>query len=116
MSDFETDNSVPGCSNEPVKIVDPNSISIKKEVILFGTKITNFNKELLKFKNPSKGDLEELWQHKSSCVQLMEERDTLHLKGLEDPDFTSLLECRIERYEEKLEKILNGLSNLMHQF
>ena len=45
----------------------------------------------------------------------MGQRDILHLKCLEDLDFTSILECKIDKYEEKLKKILDLCTKLISQ-
>ena len=82
MSELESVN-IPSCSKSDN--VEVNVDKFKKEVVLFGAQITALQKELLKHDFPNNENLCELQLHKLKCVQLMEERDTLHLKCLEGP-------------------------------
>ena len=94
--------------------IEVNAHKFKREVVLFGAKITALQKELLKHDFPNNENLCELQLHKLKFVQLVGERNTLHLKYLEDPDCTSALEGRVEKYEEKLDKILDLCTKLIN--
>ena len=82
MSDSESVN-IPSCSKRDN--IEVNAHKFRREVVLFGAQITALQKELLKHDFPINENLCELQLYKLKCVQLMEERDTLHLKCLEDP-------------------------------
>ena len=112
MSDSESVN-IPSCSKRDN--IEVNAHKFRREVVLFGAQITALQKELLKHDFPNNENLFELQLHKLKCVQLMEERDTLHLKCLEDPDCTNTLEGRVEKYEERLDKILDLCTKLINQ-
>ena len=95
--------------------IEANAHKFKREVVLFGAQITALQKEPIKHDFPNNENLCELQLHKLKCEQLMEERYTLHLKCLEDPDCTSTIEGRVEKYKERLDKILDLCTKLINQ-
>ena len=76
MSEPESVNA-PSCSKSDN--VEVNAHEFKREVVLLGAQTTAFQEELLNHDFPNNKNLCELQLHKLKCVQLMEERDILHL-------------------------------------
>ena len=88
-------------------------VTLKKEILLFGSKISGLQGKLVNFYPPSTDDLEQLKLEKTNCVELLQERTELHVRALDDPSFTNFLEVKLEQFEEKIERVLNSYTELI---